>query len=147
MSLCRSCSCRLIVWVETIAFFPCSMGEKHGRHEVSERFAYASAGFDDEMTLFFKRLRNRRRHRLLLRAIFEIARLCEEAVFGENCPHPLDKIAAKGIFERNHTASLRGKSEIRISKSETIRMRTNQNSKPPVSHEEVLDIRISIFPR
>ena len=93
--------------------------EQHRRHEVGERFADPGAGLDDEMMLFLERSRDRRRHRLLLGPILEVARLREQTVLRENRPHPLDKIATKGIFERNHSASLRGKSEIRISKSET----------------------------
>ena len=92
-------------------------GEKHRRHEVGERFADTGAGFDDEMALLFERLRDRRGHRLLFRAIFEIARFREQAVLCENRPHPLDKIAAEGIFERNHAREVTR--EIRISKSET----------------------------
>ena len=77
-------------------------GEKRRGHEIGERLAYTGAGFDDEMALLFQRLRDRRGHLLLLRAIFEIPRLREQAVRCKNRPHPLDKIAAEGIFERNH---------------------------------------------
>ena len=77
-------------------------GEKRRGHEVGERLAYAGAGFDDEMALLFQRLRDRRGHLLLLRAIFEIPRLREQAVRCKNRPDPLDKIAVEGIFERNH---------------------------------------------
>ena len=117
MSLCRSCSCRLIVWVEMIAFFFFSSAKSVAGHEIGERLADAGAGLDDEMALLFERLRDRRGHLLLLRAIFEIPRLREQAVRCKNRPDPLDKIAVEGIFERNHAREVTR--EIRISKSET----------------------------
>ena len=54
------------------------------------------------MALFFERLRDGRRHRLLLRAILKVARLGEQALLGKNRPRPLDKIAPERIFERDH---------------------------------------------
>ena len=54
------------------------------------------------MALFLERPRHRHRHLLLLRPIFEILRLREQPVFRKERPHPLDKVAAEGIFERDH---------------------------------------------
>ena len=76
--------------------------KKRGRDEIGERFADAGAGFNHEVALFFQRRGDRCRHRLLFRAILEIARLGEQPVLGKNRPHPLDKIASEGIVERNH---------------------------------------------
>ena len=80
--------------------------KKRCGHQVSERFADAGAGFDDQMTFVFQRLRDRRRHLLLFRAIFEILCLRQQAVLRKNCVDPLDKIAPEGIFERNHAGGI-----------------------------------------
>ena len=78
--------------------------EQHRRHEIGERLADAGAGFDHEVALLLERLRDRGRHRLLLRPILEVAGLREQTVLAKNRPHPLDKIATEGIFERDHAA-------------------------------------------
>ena len=78
------------------------------------------------MAFLLEDARDRRRHLLLLRAILEVVSLREQPVLRKNGPHPLDKIAAEGIFERNHirveitrkSDPHRAKSHIRISKLE-----------------------------
>ena len=76
--------------------------EKGRRNEVGKRFAYAGPGLYYEVALFLQRLRDGRRHRLLLRPILKVTRPGEQAVLGKNRPHSLDKIAPERIFERDH---------------------------------------------
>ena len=70
--------------------------EKNRGHEIGERFADAGAGFDDEMALLLQRLRDRRGHLLLLRAIFEILRLREQAVRSQKSPGPARQNRCRG---------------------------------------------------
>ena len=70
--------------------------EKGRRNEVGKRFAHAGAGFDHEMALFFQRLRDSRRHRLLLRPILEVARLREQAVLAQKSPAPARQNRSRG---------------------------------------------------
>ncbi len=71
-------------------------GEKRRGHEIGERLAHAGAGFDDEMALLFQRLRDRRGHLLLLRPIFEIPRLREQAVSVQKSPGPARQNRCRG---------------------------------------------------
>src|SRR5205807_5503072 len=61
---------------------------------------------DHQMFLVLQSPRDCHRHLLLLRPIFEVLRLREQAVLGKERAHPLDKVAAKRIFQCNHSRSV-----------------------------------------
>ncbi len=101
-SLSISCSCRLIVWVETIAFFDCSSAYRDRRNEIRDRFAHAGPGFDHEVLLLLERFGDGHRHRLLFGAIFEVPGLRQEPILREDGPDPLDEIAPERFSKRDH---------------------------------------------
>ena len=79
--------------------------EQDRRSEIGERFPDAGAGLDHQMSIFLQRPRHRDRHFLLLRPVFEIFRLREQAILRKDCPNPFDKFRSERIFQRNHRAS------------------------------------------
>ena len=74
-----SCSCKLMVCVETMAFFFCATAKQNRRNQIGQRLADARAGFDREVFAVLQRPRHGHGHFLLLRAELEIFRARQNA--------------------------------------------------------------------
>ena len=78
-SFSTSCSCRLIVCVETTAFFRFAHGKQDGRDQVGQALPDAGARFNSQVLAVLQRARDRHGHFLLLRAELEILRARQQA--------------------------------------------------------------------
>ena len=75
-----SCSCKLMVCVETTAFFFCATANRMAGIRYARRFADAGAGLHREMLAVLQRARHGHGHFLLLRAELKISRLGQNPV-------------------------------------------------------------------
>jgi hypothetical protein len=91
--------------------------EQDRRHQVAQRFANASAGFDYQMLFFFQRLCDPRCHLLLLWTELKVLCFGERAVLGKKAANSLNEFAAQIVFQRDHDEWRQmSKDECRMSK-------------------------------
>ena len=72
------------------------------RHEIGEALAHARARLDDEMRAVLAGLRHGGGHRLLLRAVLELARLRQQPARAEGEVHLPLELGGKIVARRNH---------------------------------------------
>ena len=87
-----SCSCRLIVCVETTAFFFCATAKRIAGTRYASDLPTPVPASTARCSLILQRPRHRHGHLLLLRAELEIARLGKDAVGRKNLLHLRDQI-------------------------------------------------------
>src|SRR6266480_5654913 len=79
--------------------------EQDRRHEVSQRFAHASARFDYQMLFFLQRLRDASCHLLLLWTELKVLCFGERALLGKKAANAFHQFAAQIVFQRDHWSS------------------------------------------